>query len=122
VLDCRAEDGDLLLRTACWQSLTPVDRVELLKDLAITADLEGFEGMAAEDLARASSIIYTLLESFLRQRDPLAALVLREAHLKSSDITKLAEIERDCFVHMLTVVCSMAVAGDSPSDTSITGT
>jgi hypothetical protein len=119
VLDCRVEDGDLLLKTACWQSLTPVERVELLKDLAITANLEGFEGMAAEDLARAPSIIYTLLESFLRQRDPLAALVLREAYLKSSDLTKLAETERDCFVHMLTVVCSMAAAGDSPSDTSI---
>jgi hypothetical protein len=57
VLDCRVEDGDLSLRTACWQSLTPVERIELLKDLAITANLEGFEGMAAEDLSRAPSMM-----------------------------------------------------------------
>jgi hypothetical protein len=53
VLDCRVKDGDLSLRTACWQSLIPVERIELLKDLAITANLEGFEGMAAGDIPRA---------------------------------------------------------------------
>lgn len=119
VLDCRVEDGDLSLRTACWQSLAPVERVGLLKDLATTANLEKFEGMAAEDLARAPPMIYTLLESFLRPRDPLAALVLHEVQLKSSDATKLAEIERDRFAHMLTVVCSMAAAEDSHNNTSI---
>jgi hypothetical protein len=119
VLDCRVENGDLSLRTACWQSLTPVERVELLKDLAITANLEGFEGMAAEDLSRAPPMMYLLLHSFFRRRNPLAALVLREAYLKSSNRTNFAEIKIDAFVDMLTIVCSIAAAGDVPGDTSI---
>lgn len=119
VLDCRVEDGDLSLRTACWHSLTPVERLELLRDLAITANLEGFEGMAAEDLSRAPPLMYILLESFFRRRDPLAALILRGAYLKSSNRSNLAEIESNAFVDMLSIVCSIAAAGDVPSDTSI---
>lgn len=119
VLDCRVEDGHLSLRTACWQSLNPGDRDELLKDLAVTANLEGFEGMAAEDFSRAPPMMYILLESFLRRRDPLAALILRETYLKSSNRTNLMETETDAFVDMLTTICSIAAARDVPSDTSI---
>jgi hypothetical protein len=119
VLDCRVENGDLSLRTACWQSLPPVERVELLKNLAITANLEGFEGMVAESLSRAPSMMYMLLHSFFQRRDPLAALILREAYLKSFNRTDFAEIEIDAFVDMLTTVCSIAAAGDVRSDTSI---
>jgi hypothetical protein len=53
VLDCRVEDGRLSHRVVHWQSCTLKSYLELLQDLATAANLEGFEGMAAEDLAQA---------------------------------------------------------------------
>jgi hypothetical protein len=63
VLDCRLEEGDLSYRVVRWQLCTLESQLQLLQDLATTANLEGFEGMAAEDLAQASQENFTLLTS-----------------------------------------------------------
>jgi hypothetical protein len=113
VLDCRVEDGDFALRMQSWQSLVRKSRIELLEEFATTANLEGFEGMAAENLSRAPPTVLTLLEIFLRGSHTLAALVLRGACSRNLDASKLAETERDGFTDMLAAVCSMAGAEDA---------
>jgi hypothetical protein len=113
VLDRRLEEGDLSYRVVHWQSCTPESHFRLLQDLATTANLEGFEGMAAEDLSQAPHESFTLLELFLRERYALAALALRESRTQRFDHKE--NVQQDTFAQMLTVICSMAGAAIEPS-------
>jgi hypothetical protein len=115
VLDCRLEEGDLSYRVVRWQLCTLESQFQLLQDLATTANLEGFEGMAAEDLAQASHENFTLLELFLRERHVIAALALRTRLAQRFDLKDPADIQKDIFAHILTVTCSMFEAAIEPS-------
>lgn len=108
VLDSRLEHGDLSVRVMMWRFCTPDSHVALLRDLASTANLEGFEGMAAADLVQASHKSLTLLERFLRERNTLAPLITREACPQGSK--QDGSHQHDSFVQMLAAVCSMAGA------------
>lgn len=94
---------------ALWRA-----HVRLLQDLATGANLKGFNGLAAEDLTQAPCEILVLLQLSWRERRALAALSLCDVSLQRLDLSKVAHVQRDSFVHMLITVCSMAGDGDRP--------
>lgn len=86
------------------------DWEDLLQDLAETANLQGFEGIAAADLTRSTPHTYPRLGEYLQNRYA-RAFTMWQLGLSHHNGQRVQQ-PGDLYVYMLVLVCSLAQEED----------